>query len=208
FDCRRIYRIAERRHRRAGPFATAVRLPRGLRTVAELVSGPPWSCSRSLACRRDGCRDQSWNHFDRVWAGHVCRRRQMSLFGSVSAGIQDALLLARGRPDGIQLVDTDHTAAIRSFWAIPLCLPAVVCLKLLDWLASGIPANVPLALGRYLLLFLVGWLLFVWISHHFASVLNKQSHWPRFIAVWSYCSVIENTLVAIGGLPGVLGAPS
>ncbi len=132
----------------------------------------------------------------------------MSVLGSVSAGIQGALLLARGRPEGIQLVDTDRVAAIRAFWAIPLSLPAVVCLKLLDWLATGIPTNVPLSLGRYLLLFLVGWLLFVWVSHPLAAMLNKQSQWPRFIAVWSYCAIIENTLVAIGGLPEVLGAPS
>jgi hypothetical protein len=132
----------------------------------------------------------------------------MSVINAVSAGVYGALLLARGRPDGIQLVDTDRTAAIRSFWAIPLCLPAVVCLKLLDWLATGIPADAPLALGRYLLLFLVSWLLFVVVSHHFALVLNKQAQWPRFIAIWSYCSVIENTLVAIGLLPSALGAPS
>lgn len=132
----------------------------------------------------------------------------MSVIGTVSAGIQGALLLARGRPEGIRLVETDRTAAIRSFWAIPLCLPAVVCLKLLDWLGFGIPSNPPLALGRYLLLFLVGWLLFVWVSHHMAAALNKQSQWPQFIAIWSYCSIIENTLVAIGGLPGALGAPS
>jgi hypothetical protein len=132
----------------------------------------------------------------------------MSLISTVTAGIHGALLLALGKPEGVQLVDTDRTAAIRSFWAIPLSLPAVVCLKLLDWVASGIPANVPLVLGRYLLLFLVGWLMFVWFSHHIASVLNKQALWPRFIAIWSYCSIIENTLVAIGELPGALGAPS
>jgi len=132
----------------------------------------------------------------------------MSVVGAVSAGIQGALLLARGRPEGIQLVDTDRTAVIHSFWAIPLCLPAVVCSKLLDWLVSGVPANPSLTLSRYLLLFLVGWLLFVWVSHHLVSVLRKQSQWPRFIAVWAYCSVVENTVVAIGGLPGALGAPS
>lgn len=132
----------------------------------------------------------------------------MSVIGSIASGVQGALLLARGRPEGVHLVDTDRIAAIRSFWAIPLCLPAVVCLKLLDWLASGIPANASLSLGRYLLLFLVGWLLFVWISHHIAGALNKQALWPRFIAIWAYCSIIENTLVAIGGLPGALGAPA
>lgn len=118
------------------------------------------------------------------------------------------MLLARGRPDGVQLVENDRTTVVRSFWAIPLSLPAVVCLKLLDWLATGIPADPPLVLGRYLLLFLVGWLLFVWLSHHITEALNRQAQWPRFIAVWAYCSIIENTLVAIGGLPGALGAPS
>jgi hypothetical protein len=132
----------------------------------------------------------------------------VSVIGTVSSGIQGALLLARGRAEGVQLVDTDRLAAIRSFWAIPLCLPAVVCLKLLDWLANGVPAGAPLALGRYLASFLVGWLLFVWVSHHLVSVLNKQALWPRFIAVWAYCSVIENTLVAIGALPAALGAPA
>ena len=61
----------------------------------------------------------------------------MSVLATVSAGVHGAVLLALGRPEGVRLVDTDQTAAIRSFWAIPLCLPAVVCLKLLDWLASG-----------------------------------------------------------------------
>jgi hypothetical protein len=132
----------------------------------------------------------------------------MSVIGTISSGIHGALLLARGRPEGIHFVEADRTAVIRSFWAIPLCLPAVVCLKLLDWIGSEIPPHVPLALGRYLLLFVIGWLAFVWVSHHLTVLLNKQSEWPRFIAIWSYCSIIENTLVALGGLPGVLGAPS
>ena len=132
----------------------------------------------------------------------------MSVVATVSAGMQGALLLARGRREGVGLVDTDGTAVIRSFWAIPLCLPAVVCIKLLEWVAGGMPANPPLSLGRYLLLFLVGWLLFVWCSERMATVIGHQAQWPRFIAVWSYCSVVENMLVAIGSLPGALGAPA
>jgi hypothetical protein len=56
--------------------------------------------------------------------------------------------------------------------------------------------------------FLVGWLLFVWVSHSIATTVNRSAQWPRFIAIWAYCSVVENTIVAIGGLPGALGAPS
>jgi hypothetical protein len=132
----------------------------------------------------------------------------MSVIGSVASGVQGALLLARGRPEGIELVEADRTAVIRSFWAIPLSLPAVVCLQLLDWLASGVPANVPAALSRYLMLFLIGWLAFVWLSHHLAERLQRQAQWPRFIAIWAYCSIVENTLVAIGALPGALGVPT
>jgi hypothetical protein len=132
----------------------------------------------------------------------------MSVISTVSTGLHGALLLARGRPDGVRCVDSDRIAATRSFWAIPLCLPSVVCLKLLDWLATGGPAQAPLELCRYIMAFLVGWLLFVWISHYIASMLHREAQWPRFIAIWAYCSVIENTLVAIGSLPGPLGAPS
>jgi hypothetical protein len=132
----------------------------------------------------------------------------MSVIGSVASGVQGAMLLARGRPEGVALVDSDHAAVVRSFWAIPLCLPAVVCLQLLDWLGSGAPGNVPVALSRYLMLFLIGWLAFVWVSHHLAAKVQRQAQWPRFIAVWAYCSIIENTLVAIGALPGALGAPT
>lgn len=131
----------------------------------------------------------------------------MSVVSSVASGVQGALLLARGRPEGVQRVESDQTAVIRSFWAIPLSLPAVVCLQLLDWLATGVPTNVPVALGQYLMLFLVGWLAFVWLSHHLAARLHREAQWPRFIAIWAYCSIIENTLVAIGALPGALGAP-
>jgi hypothetical protein len=132
----------------------------------------------------------------------------MSVIGSVASGVQGALLLARGRREGIERVESDQTAVIRSFWAIPLSLPSVVCLQLLEWLATGVPANVPIALGRYLMLFLIGWLTFVWVSHHLAARLQRQVQWPRFIAIWAYCSIVENTLVAIGALPGALGAPA
>lgn len=132
----------------------------------------------------------------------------MSVLASVTSGLQSALLLARGRADGIALVQTDRDTAIRSFWAIPLCLPAVVCMKLIDWVEGGMPANPPLALGRHLMMFGVGWLMFVVLSHHMAGRIGRLADWPRFIAIWSYCSVIENTLIAIGGMPGAVGAPA
>lgn len=132
----------------------------------------------------------------------------MTVLATLSAGLQGALLLARGKPEGMRLVENDHTSVLRSFWALPLCLPAVICMKLLSWAATRVPANAPLQMGRYLLLFVIGWMLFMWVSHRLAEALDSQARWPRFIALWAYCSVIENTLAAFGSLPAVLGAPS
>ena len=126
---------------------------------------------------------------------------------SVAAGLRGAMLLARGRAEGIQLAGTGHAAVIGSFWAMPLCLPAILAMKLIGW--HGVwPAHAPLLLGRHLLLFAIGWLLFVWVSHYLAHTIDKDAQWPRFIVVWSFCNVIENSLAALGAIPGAFGAPA
>ena len=60
----------------------------------------------------------------------------MSTIGGVATGLQAALLLARGKPDGLTLLASDAEPALataaRSFWAAALCLPAFVCLQLID----------------------------------------------------------------------------
>jgi len=54
----------------------------------------------------------------------------------------------------------------------------------------------------------LGWLVFVEVTHRLAPVIGKAERWGRFIAVWNWCNVIEGVLVFVGGIPGVLGAPS
>ena len=131
----------------------------------------------------------------------------MSVAASVSTGLQAAFLLARGRPDGIQLVGTDAHGARRSFWAIALCLPAVLCLRLIAWIGPGMQPNAGHALALDLLIFVVGWLAFVVLSYHVAPLLGRRNRWARYITVWNWCSVVENLLLVIGSVPGLLGAP-
>lgn len=133
---------------------------------------------------------------------------RMNVIATLSAGLQGALLLARGNPEGLRLVENDHASVRYSFWAIPLCLPAVIGMKLMSWGSTKMPPQAALNMGRYLLLFVIGWLLFVWVSHHLSAALKTQARWPRFIALWAYCSVIGNTLAALGTVPGLLGVPS
>jgi uncharacterized membrane protein len=131
----------------------------------------------------------------------------MSLVTAVSAGLHGALLLARGRADGAQLVETDMQGAARSFWALPVCLPTVICLRLIDWAGGGLPRDAGHQLARDIAVFVVGWLLFAVITWKAAARIQRASRWPHFIAAWNWCNVVENLLVVLGSIPGLLGAP-
>lgn len=132
----------------------------------------------------------------------------MNAGSTVASGLNAALRLARGRPDGVVLVGEDHKTIVRSFWAVLLCLPSVICRLMMVWADSGVPPNAAHALGREIIVFVVGWLLFAEITHHLAPMLGKADRWGRFIAVWNWCNVIEGVLVVMGGVPGVLRAPA
>ena len=132
----------------------------------------------------------------------------MKALSTVTAGLQGALRLAGGRADGVILVSGDRESAKRSFWAIAFCLPSVICRLLMSWAEDGMPADPAHMIGRELIIFILGWLLFVEATHFLAPSLGRATRWGRFIAVWNWCNVVESVLVIVGGLPGLLGAPS
>ncbi len=127
---------------------------------------------------------------------------------SMASGLSAALRLARGRADGVVMVPGDRATIARSFWAIAFCLPAVLCRLLMSWADTGIPSDAAHLAGLELIVFVLGWLIFVEVTHHLAPVLGRAQRWGRFIALWNWCNVIENVLVLAGGLPGLFGAPA
>jgi hypothetical protein len=132
----------------------------------------------------------------------------MSITGSVTSGLHAAVLFARGRSDGLRYVEADTAGARRSFWAMALCMPAIVCLRLMSWVEYGAPRQVAHAFGLGLLGDAVAWLAFAALSFHLVTMLGSGARWPRFITAWNWCNVIENMLLVVGGIPGLLGAPS
>lgn len=132
----------------------------------------------------------------------------MSSVSTVTSGLNAALRLARGRADGVVLVPGDRKTIIRSFWAIGLCVPSVICRLLMSWGDTGIPADAAHLVAREVVVFVLGWLLFVEVTHRLAPVMGRAERWGRFIAVWNWCNVIEGVLVILGGIPGTLGAPA
>ena len=81
----------------------------------------------------------------------------MSLAGSVANGVHGALLLARGKVDGLRYVEADMAGAARSFSAMAICLPAFICLRLLAWTESGLPPNPAHSFALDLISFAIGW---------------------------------------------------
>jgi hypothetical protein len=135
-----------------------------------------------------------------------------STFSAVGTGLQAALMLARGRSEGIALLAADPeaeaAAASRSFWAIVLSLPAFVALHLLDWAQSGLPPHAAHRFALDLLGYGIGWVAFALLSHRLAAMLDRSARWPRFIAAWNWCNVIQYLMLVVGtALPQLLGLP-
>jgi len=131
----------------------------------------------------------------------------VTVAGAVTSGLHAALLFARGRSDGLRYVEADMAGAARSFWAMAICLPAIVCLRLMTWVQYGLPPDAGHAIGLDIMGYVVGWLGFALLSFRLAPLFGCGSRWPRFIAAWNWCNVIENLLLVLGGIPGLLGVP-
>jgi len=125
-----------------------------------------------------------------------------------ASGLHGALLLARGRIDGLRYVEADEAGAARSFWAAAVALPLFLVLRLAgegwDAAAAFAPHGVLLAIAGYV----IGWVGFALLSRPCARAIGKGEHWPRFLVAWNWCNVVQNLLL-VGALPpDILGAPS
>jgi hypothetical protein len=136
----------------------------------------------------------------------------MSTIVGVANGLQAALLLARGRSEGIRLLAAGEEPALataaRSFWAAALCLPAFVCLQLIDLAQQpGLPPHPAHGFALQLLGYTIDWAGFALLTRWLAGTIGRAGAWPRFIAVWNWCNVIQYLLLVTAGLPSLLGLP-
>ncbi|HTR18338.1 MAG TPA: hypothetical protein VMI52_15095 [Acetobacteraceae bacterium] len=127
---------------------------------------------------------------------------------SFAAGLQGAMLLAKGRPEGARLMAGEGAAVARSFWAAPICLPGFIALRLLDWADAGWPPRPLHAAGLELLAYVIGWAGFALASRQVVAGMEQEARWPRFIVAWNWCNVIQYVLLLAGAVPELLGAPS
>ena len=137
----------------------------------------------------------------------------MSTLAGVANGLQAALLLARGKPDGIGLLATAEgepamANAARSFWAAALCLPAFVCLQLIDLAQEPrLPPHAAHGLALQLLGYAIDWAGFALLTRWLTRTLWRGARWPVFIAAWNWCNVVQYLLLVVASLPPLLGMP-
>jgi hypothetical protein len=124
---------------------------------------------------------------------------------SITSGMHAALLLARGRAEGLRHADRDLAGAARSFWALVLALPGFICLRLIDTAGAPLPGH---AFALDLLSYLIGWLGFALLSRPIVAAMGRLVLWPRFVVVWNWCNVVQYLLLVLAAIPGLLGAPA
>lgn len=128
---------------------------------------------------------------------------------SLSDALSGAVMLATGQPAGLGRISADSAGVLRSFWAAALCVPMLLCLRLIDWTLGGVPAAPTTDLARNLLAFAVGWAGFAVVSHLAAErLLDRAERWPGYIAVWNWCNVVQYALLLAAALPALLHAPA
>jgi len=136
----------------------------------------------------------------------------MGAITGMGAGLHAALLLARGRAEGLQVLagrdEPSLTTAARSFWAAVLCLPAFVCLLLINLAAEPkLPPHAGHELALQLLGYVIQWAGFALVTRWLATLLGRGEAWPRYIAVWNWCNVVQFLLGVAAALPALLGLP-
>jgi hypothetical protein len=130
----------------------------------------------------------------------------------IAAGLRGAMMLARGRPEGLALIEDTPAGVARSFWAAAICLPGFFAFRLLAWSNSGGPT---LGIGRGLVAELLGyicaWVGFALATLPLAEATGRRAAWPQFIAAWNWANVVQYlvllalTVPAAFGLPAVVG---
>ena len=132
----------------------------------------------------------------------------VGLDAQIAAGLRAAILLARGREEGLRFALLSMEGAKRSFWAGAICLlPFLVIRALGDGGAEG-------ALPVELIGYTLGWVVFPLASLALAEASGRGPLWPLFIAAWNwtnlaqYAALLAASLLARVMPAGLEGLPT
>lgn len=108
----------------------------------------------------------------------------VGLDAQIAAGLRAALLLARGREEGLRFALLSMEGATRSFWAGAICLLPFLLIR---GLGDGAEGALPVELIGYTL----GWVVFPLASLALADASGRGPLWPLFIAAWNWTNLAQ-----------------
>lgn len=127
----------------------------------------------------------------------------------IAGGVAGGFMLARGRADGLALIDLSPAGAWASFAALWLCLPGYLALRLLsDTGPVAEPLRLVLAEG---IGYVLGWFAFPLLMVGVAEGMGRRERFAPFVAAWNWAKVpqlvvmlVATTIGAVGLLPAPL----
>lgn len=125
-----------------------------------------------------------------------------------AAGLAGAVLLGRGRAEGLALMEDTPEGAWRSFFAAFICLPAFLAMRFFAWASQGGPGGFGRALAAELIGYVIAWTGFALLSLGMASTWGRTAQWPRFLCAWNWTNVVQYAVVLAMAIPGALGLPT
>lgn len=127
----------------------------------------------------------------------------------VASGLHGAFLLARGRVEGFAFASLSPEGPARSLFALALCAPAYLALRLMAWgEGGGAPggADPGVAIVSDLAGYAAAWGAYGLASGFVAGAWGRGALWPRYLAAWAWCSVPQHAAYLLGALlPGAAG---
>lgn len=118
-------------------------------------------------------------------------------------GLAGAFMLARGRKDGLALIDPTPAGAWASFASMWLCAPGYVALRLMGaGEEMGDPLRVLLAeaIG-----YVLGWFAFPVLMAGLVVTMMRVSAFPRFVSAWNWTNAVQILVLLCAGAIGALG---
>ncbi len=108
-----------------------------------------------------------------------------------AAGLACAMLMARGRAEGLRLLDGSAATAWRSFLALLIAAPLYLALKLVS--TPPLPRGIdPIRLVTAEAIgYVVSWFATALIMLAVARVLDREPRWPLFVAAWNWSNVVQ-----------------
>lgn len=137
-------------------------------------------------------------------------------FEEISRGVFGALMLARGEPRGVDLIDRSPGGAARSFYAAVMMLPIYAVVEAVQLSGRTVQAGALQVLAVEAITYVIGWTAFLAAMTWICPLIQRDDRFLDFVATYNWVTLVQMALyfpvamlVATGVLPpGFVGGLS